>query len=250
MSPPPPPRGTRPQGIQGERETARFVQAMFSRIATRYDLLNHVLSLSLDRVWRRRTAQALAGRLGSATSRALDLCCGTGDLALEVARVSAGQVVGSDFAHAMVVRAGEKAARARRRILLAEGDALQLPFADAQFDVVTAAFGFRNLANYRRGLEEIRRVLKPGGEAGILEFALPKKGLFARLYGVYFRRVLPWIGRVVSGVPGPYSYLPASVEEFPDCDEFACWMEAAGFASVSYELWTGGTVALYRGLRV
>lgn len=250
MSPPPLPPGTRPQGVQGEKEAARFVQAMFSRLATRYDLLNHLLSLSFDRVWRRRTARALARQLRSAESRALDLCCGTGDLALELARVSAGQVVGSDFAHPMLLRAQEKAGRARRRILLTEGDALHLPFADVQFDVVTAAFGFRNLANYRRGLEEIHRVLKPGGEAGILEFALPKKGLFARLYGIYFRRVLPWIGRMVSGVPGPYSYLPASVEEFPACDEFARWMAGAGFASVSYELWTGGTVALYRGLRL
>ena len=249
MNTPPLPPGTRPQGIQGEKETAEFVQAMFSRIAARYDLLNQLLSFSLDRVWRRRTAQALAGRLARVDSWALDLCCGTGDLALELARVSAGEVVGSDFVHPMLIRAQEKTACARRRILLAEADALQLPFSDAQFDVVTAAFGFRNLANYHRGLEEIHRVLKPDGEAGILEFALPKKGLFARLYGVYFRRVLPWIGRMISGVPGPYSYLPVSVEEFPDCDEFVHWMEAVGFASVSYQLWTGGTVALYRGVR-
>jgi demethylmenaquinone methyltransferase/2-methoxy-6-polyprenyl-1,4-benzoquinol methylase len=217
---------------------------MFARIAPRYDLLNHLLSFSFDRVWRRRTAQAFARRLGSAESRALDLCCGTADLTLELARVAGGEVVGCDFAHPMLVRAGEKSVRWGQRILVIEADALKLPFADAQFDVVTAAFGFRNLANYSAGLKEIRRVLKVGGEVGILEFDLPRRGLFALLYGFYFRRVLPWIGRVVSGVRGPYSYLPASVEEFPDREEFVRWLQTEGFGSVTAERWTGGTVAL------
>lgn len=240
--------GTRPAGTHGEEEAARAVQQMFARIAPRYDFLNRLLSLSFDRVWRRRTARALAARLAWAHSWALDLCCGTGDLALELRRVSAGTVVGSDFAHPMLVRARRKAS-ARFPLELVEGDTLRLPFGDESFDVVTAAFGFRNLANYRRGLEEISRVLKRGGEAGILEFTLPSAGLFARAYRFYFRSLLPRIGRVVSGVPGPYSYLPASVEQFPDCDEFGRWMEAAGFRSVSYELWTGGTVALHRGIK-
>lgn len=241
------PPGTRPEGVQDEKEAARSVRAMFSGIAPRYDLLNHLLSFSLDQGWRRRTAQAMGSRLKEAEARALDLCCGTADLAMELAQVSAGTVVGSDFSHPMLVRAREKAAAQSRCIELVEADALQLPFADERFDVVTAAFGFRNLANYRRGLEEIYRVLKRGGEVGILEFALPQRGLFARLYRYYFRRVLPRIGRVVSGVSGPYSYLPASVEQFPDCDEFARWMERVGFRSVSYQVWTGGTVALHRG---
>lgn len=241
------PPGTRPEGVRGEREAARAVQDMFARIAPRYDFLNHLLSFSFDRVWRRRTAQVLAPRLAASTGRALDLCCGTADLTLELARVSAGTVVGSDFAHPMLVRARKKAAAQRRRIVLVEADALQLPFADAAFDVVTAAFGFRNLANYRRGLEEFFRVLNPGGEVGILEFALPGGGLWGRLYRFYFRRLLPCIGNTLSGVRGPYGYLPASVEEFPGCDEFARWMEAAGFRSVSYQVWTGGTVALHRG---
>lgn len=243
------PPGTRPEGTQGEEEAARSVREMFSRIAPRYDLLNRLLSFSFDRLWRRWTARALAARLAAGDSRALDLCCGTADLTLELARVSAGAVVGCDFSHPMLVRAGAKAARPPRPILLVEADALRLPFADEQFDVVTAAFGFRNLANYERGLEEIRRVLKRGGEVGILEFALPERGLFAALYGFYFRRVLPCIGRLISGVRGPYSYLPASVEQFPDCEGFARWMEAAGFASVSYERWTLGTVALHRAIK-
>ena len=249
MSSPTLPPGTRPEGTQGEEEAARSVQEMFSCIAPRYDLLNHLLSLWLDRCWRRRTARTLAARLAPAGSRALDLCCGTGDLALELARVSAGTVVGGDFAHPMLVRAREKAARQGLPLSLVEADALRLPFCDESFDVVAAAFGFRNLANYQRGLEEIRRVLKWGGEAAILEFVLPQRGAFAALYGFYFRRVLPWIGRVVSGVPGPYSYLPSSLENFPDCDAFAAWMATAGFHSVRYERWTLGTVALYRATK-
>jgi demethylmenaquinone methyltransferase/2-methoxy-6-polyprenyl-1,4-benzoquinol methylase len=240
-------QGTRPEGTRDEREAARAVRQMFAGIAPRYDLLNHLLSLNRDRVWRRRAARALAPRLAPAGSRALDLCCGTADLALELARVSQGAVVGSDFVHGMLLLAQEKVRRADANLQLVEADALNLPFADESFDVVTAAFGFRNLANYQRGLEEILRVLKRGGEAGILEFALPRRGLFAGLYRFYFHRVLPWIGGLVSGSRATYSYLPASVEKFPDCDGFARWMESAGFKNVRYQLWTGGTVAFYRG---
>ena len=241
--------GTRPEGARDEEEAAQSVREMFSRIAPRYDLLNRLLSLSLDRRWRRRAARALAARLAAQDSRALDLCCGTADLALELARVSGGIVIGSDFAHPMLALAHRKLARVRRPVLLVEADALRLPFPDESFDVVTAAFGFRNLANYQRGLEEIQRVLKRGGEAAILEFALPERGAFAALYRFYFRRVLPWVGRVISGVRGPYNYLPASVERFPDCDEFVAWMDAAGLRPARCERWTLGTIALYRGLK-
>lgn len=249
MKPADPPRGTRPAGVEGEEEAARAVRAMFTRIAPRYDLLNRLLSFSLDRVWRRRAAARLGPQLASRGSRALDLCCGTADLALELARVSAGRIVGADFAHTMLVRAARKAVGRGARVALVEADALRLPFAGGSFDAVALAFGFRNLANYRRGLEEIWRVLKPGGEVAILEFALPARGIFATLYRFYFRGVLPVVGRVVSGARGPYSYLPASVEKFPDCDEFSGWLEAAGFRGVGYELWSGGTVALHRGRR-
>jgi len=241
------PSGTRPEGARDEAEAARAVQGLFASIAPRYDFLNHLLSLNRDRVWRRRTARALAPRLARAGSRALDLCCGTADLALELARVSRGQVVGSDFVHGMLVLAQGKIPRADAGLVLVEADALSLPFADESFEVVTAAFGFRNLANYQRGLEEIRRVLKRGGEVGILEFALPQRGLFARFYRFYFHRVLPWLGGMISGSRAAYSYLPASVEKFPDCDGFARWMEGAGLRNVRYQSWTGGTVALYLG---
>jgi len=250
MSDQEPPAGTRPEGTQGETEAARAVRAMFSAIAPRYDLLNRLLSFSFDQSWRRRTARLLAPRLAAPASRALDLCCGTADLALALSHVSAGSVAGVDFAHPMLVHAAAKVAAEQRKVLLAEADALRLPFADGCFDVVAAAFGFRNLANYQQGLREIHRVLKPGGEIGILEFALPEKGFFAALYRFYFRRLLPAIGRVVSGVRGPYSYLPASVEKFPGCDEFNRWLEAVGFGSVTYERWTGGAVALHRGCKV
>jgi len=241
------PQGTRPEGTREEQEAARTVREMFAGIAPRYDFLNHLLSLNRDRVWRRRTARALAPRLAQPGSRALDLCCGTADLALELARVSRGTVVGSDFVHGMLTRAQEKVGWAKVCLPLVEADALNLPFADESFDVVTAAFGFRNLANYQRGLEEIRRVLKRGGEVAILEFALPQRGLFARFYRFYFHRVLPWLGGAISGSRAAYNYLPASVEKFPDCDGFVRWMESAGFRNVRYQLWTGGTVALYLG---
>lgn len=247
MSNPLAPPGTRPEGVRGEEEAARYVREMFAGIASRYDFLNRLLSFSFDRVWRQRTAEALAPSLASATSRALDLCCGTGDLTLELRRVSAGTVVGSDFAHPMLVRAGTKATRRGQQVTLVEADSLRLPFVDNGFDVVTAAFGFRNLANYRRGLEEMYRVLKRGGEVGILEFAVPRRGLFSQVYRFYFRHLLPWVGYAFSGARGAYSYLPDSVEKFPDCDAFSRWMEAVGFRSVKYRRWTGGTVALHEG---
>lgn len=249
MSKTPPPAGTRPEGVYGGHETSRHIRRMFSRIAPRYDMLNRLLSIGLDQSWRRRTARAVAPRLASPDDRALDLCCGTGDLSLELAKLATGKVVGTDFAYPMLVCAREKAAEKKARLLLLESDALAVPFGDASFDVVTAAFGFRNLADYHQGLAEMLRVLKPGGEVGILEFALPKQQPFAGLYRFYFRHLLPRIGRLVSGVAGPYSYLPLSVERFPDCEEFASWMRACGFVEVRYVLWTGGTVALHRGLK-
>lgn len=241
------PSGTQPEGIESEAAAANYVRQMFARVAPHYDFLNHLLSFWIDRSWRRRTAEAMRTRLAHPDSRALDLCSGTGDLGLELARLAPGLVVGNDFCHPMLEQAVAKSRQQRRRLAVVEADALRLPFADATFDVVTAAFGFRNLANYGRGLAEIHRVLKPGGVVGILEFALPERGIFRQLYRFYFQRVLPWVGNTLSGRAGAYGYLPASVEKFPDCEGFAAWLRDAGFANVTYTRWTGSTVALHQG---
>ncbi|MFQ5818053.1 MAG: ubiquinone/menaquinone biosynthesis methyltransferase [Terriglobia bacterium] len=241
--------GTRPEGIESEAAAAAYIRRMFAAVVPRYDFLNHLLSFGLDRSWRRRTAVALREKLSRPEARAIDLCTGTGDLALALARVTPGRVLGSDFCHPMLTRAKEKASAARVRIPVIAADTLALPFAEASFDVATAAFGFRNLANYQRGLEEMRRILKPGGVVAILEFALPERGLFRHLYRFYFRYVLPCVGNLLAGVRGPYNYLLESVEQFPSCDEFAGWMRAAGFAEVHYTCWTGGTVALHVGAK-
>jgi len=243
----PQPAGTQPEGIESEAAAADYIQQMFAEVAPRYDFLNHLLSFWRDRTWRRRTAETLRPRRAHPDARTLDLCCGTGDLAVELARLARGLVVGSDFCQPMLARAAAKARRRSLRLALVEADALRLPFAEASFDVVTAAFGFRNLANYARGLAEIHRVLKPGGVVAILEFALPAPGLFCQLYRFYFQRVLPWLGNTLSGRKGAYDYLPASVENFPDCAGFAAWLREAGFVNVSYTRWTGGIVALHVG---
>ena len=252
--------GTRPEGTHSEEEASQQVRRMFSDIAGRYDLLNHLLSGNLDRMWRRRTAEAFDAILRLPQARVLDLCCGTGDLALALKRrathsCSAGaEIYASDFAHAMLVRAGEKLrtwggeeTAGTRRICLFEADALRLPVADAGFDLITVAFGFRNLANYEAGFREMLRMLRPGGTAGILEFAEPRGAVFGPMYRFYFRRVLPWIGRAISGSSGAYAYLPASVEKFPGPETLAEMMRRAGFVDARYEMWTGGIVALHRG---
>jgi demethylmenaquinone methyltransferase/2-methoxy-6-polyprenyl-1,4-benzoquinol methylase len=156
----------------------------------------------------------------------------------------ANKIVGADFVHAMLVRAAPKTAA--KNIGLVEGDALELPVADGTFDLVTSAFGFRNLANYDAGLQEIFRVLRTGGEIGILDFSEPK-GLLGKLYRLYFRYVLPRIGTLISGVRGPYAYLPASVERFPEPEEMLGRMQAAGFSEVSWTPYTFGIAGLFRG---
>jgi demethylmenaquinone methyltransferase / 2-methoxy-6-polyprenyl-1,4-benzoquinol methylase len=215
---------------------------MFDRIAPRYDLLNHLLSMNIDRHWRARTVARVAPILARPNARVLDACCGTGDLML--ALQSRGQVFGSDFSHPMLV-----AARRKRCPALIEADALQLPIADASFDLVTTAFGFRNLTNYRDGLRELRRILKPGGTLAILEFSTPPNALLASLYGFYSRTILPAIGGMISGSKDAYAYLPESVRKFPDADGLADQMRDAGFVNVRFERMTAGIVALHLGER-
>jgi demethylmenaquinone methyltransferase/2-methoxy-6-polyprenyl-1,4-benzoquinol methylase len=239
--------GTTPAGARNEQEAARWVRHMFGRVAHRYDLANHLLSLNLDRRWRARTAARLAPRLERPEARVLDLCCGTGDLLLALRARRGRPVFGSDFCHPMLTAAAAKAGRAGVEAPLFEADALDLPLRDATLDVVTVAFGFRNFANYRRGLAELRRVLRPGGAAAILEFSQPRNPAFAALYGFYSRRVLPRIGGWLSGARDAYTYLPESVRKFPSAETLAREMEAAGFRRVCFEYMTFGVVALHIG---
>ncbi len=245
-----PSKGTRPEGATSEADASRKVREMFTQIAPRYDLLNHLLSLQLDRVWRARTAKKLSGVLDRADAVVLDLCCGTGDLAFALKREAKARIIGADFAHTMLVRANSKSTETGAAVPFLESDALQLPFADGSFDLVTAAFGFRNLANYETGLREIQRVLKPGGTIGILEFTEPPAGLFGDFYRWYFRKILPKVGGAISGDAAAYKYLPSSVSRFFRPEELCELMRVVGFKNVEAAVWTGGTVALHTGVKL
>lgn len=244
--------GTTPPGARDEREAARFVREMFSRIAPRYDFLNHLLSFSLDRAWRRQAARRFVHILRRTDARVLDLCCGTGDLAFAFDRARATgacgfPIIGCDFAQPMLERAPIKSSG--RAVAFAGADALKLPFADASFDLVASAFGFRNLANYEAGLCEIARVLKPGGEVGILEFSEPSSEPMSAIFRLYFRWILPWIGGAISGSLKAYSYLPDSVSKFPSSRELAVIMERNGFTDVRVTSRNFGSVVLHSARR-
>jgi demethylmenaquinone methyltransferase/2-methoxy-6-polyprenyl-1,4-benzoquinol methylase len=249
--------GTRPEGARDERESAARVREMFSRIAPRYDFLNHFLSLSLDHVWRLRTARQFERILRRTDARVLDLCCGTGDLAfaLDHVRIKAIRdagahripIIGGDFAQPMLRRARKKARAAGNSVVFLGADALHLPFPDASFDLVTTAFGFRNLVNYEGGLREIARILRPGGKVGILEFSEPRGGPMAGLFRFYFRRILPRIGGAVSGNSEAYAYLPGSVAKFPSPAQLSALLQKTGFTKVEFRSWNFGSVVLHSG---
>jgi demethylmenaquinone methyltransferase/2-methoxy-6-polyprenyl-1,4-benzoquinol methylase len=222
---------------------------MFTSIAPRYDLVNHVLSFNTDRFWWWRAARTFDSIVKRPDARVLDLCCGTGDMTFALRRRAnngSPQIIGADFSHAMLQRAAVKGRETTLRWI--EADALRLPFPDVHFDLVTAAFGFRNLADYDAGLREMVRVLRPGAQCGILDFGEPR-GLLGKVYRVYFKRVLPALGTVISGVQGPYKYLPASVERFPPPDEMLERMRQAGFREASWASYTFGVAGLYRGVK-
>jgi demethylmenaquinone methyltransferase/2-methoxy-6-polyprenyl-1,4-benzoquinol methylase len=247
--------GAAPEGARDARSAARAVREMFTSIAPRYDLLNHVLSCNVDRLWWRRTARTFAHVLSQPDGRVLDLCCGTGDMTFALCKQAGSdspQILGGDFSHAMLQRARAKTrsqATPNGKSAIPrwiEADALGLPFPDQHFNLVTSAFGFRNLADYDAGLREIVRVLKDGGECGILDFSEPK-GIMGHLYRIYFKQVLPRIGTLLSGVRGPYAYLPNSVARFPDPQEMLERMRRAGFRDASWTPYTFGIAGLYRG---
>jgi demethylmenaquinone methyltransferase/2-methoxy-6-polyprenyl-1,4-benzoquinol methylase len=243
--------GTRPAGLDGDREISRWVRRMFDGVAPRYDLLNHLLSFETDRYWRWRTVRRLADVLAKPGGvRAVDLCCGSGDLLIALQRRAPGSTIfGSDFSHQMLRACHSKLASGSLRAKIFESDAMQLPLAAGSLDLVTVAFGFRNLVNYREGLNELLRVLRPGGTAAILEFSTPPNRLFGAFYRFYSMRVLPRIGAMISGMPEAYTYLPESVRKFPAAPELAAEMRTAGFTKVEFTYMTFGVVALHIGRR-
>jgi demethylmenaquinone methyltransferase/2-methoxy-6-polyprenyl-1,4-benzoquinol methylase len=239
------------RAVAGVDKSGTAIRDMFAGVAPRYDLLNHLLSASLDVVWRRRAAAALALPAGS---RVLDLCCGTGDQALALGRRGS-RVAAADFCVPMLARARRKfsrrgAARAgavRRSMAPLAADALALPFPPAGFDGATVAFGLRNVADLDRALAELAAALRPGGRLVVLEFAIPRARVLKTLYLFYFRRLLPRIGALLSPHGTAYTYLPSSVLEFPQRDEFLARMAGAGFGELSWRDLAGGAVCLYSG---
>ncbi len=230
-------------------DKGRGIRDMFDRIAPRYDLLNRVLSLGIDRRWRRFAVRQLDIPRGGMV---LDIATGTGDVALEIGRQTddSVKIVGSDFTQGMLALGRDKIAASpfRDRIMLVNAPCEAMPHPDGIFDGITIAFGIRNVVDRQQGLCEMARVLKPGGRAVILEFATPRNRFFRAVYYFYFRRILPWLGGLISQ-RSAYQYLPDSVLEFPNRQEFKEMMEQAGFVNVKVFDLTGGIAAVHVGTR-
>jgi demethylmenaquinone methyltransferase/2-methoxy-6-polyprenyl-1,4-benzoquinol methylase len=249
-----PTTGAKPTGVHDESHAAEAVQQMFNAIAPRYDLLNHVLSANIDHLWWRRTASRFRSVLANPDAAVLDICCGTGDLTMALLKhrpKAARPILAADFAHSMLRRGAKKfgATKSNHPVAIAlEADALHLPVRSQSLDLIVTSFGFRNLANYEAGLREFHRALKPGGQLGILEFSEPG-GLIGKIYALYFRRVLPAIGRAICGQEGPYSYLPASVCAFPTPPELLAMMQRTGYSECKWQPYTFGIAGLYTAVR-
>jgi demethylmenaquinone methyltransferase / 2-methoxy-6-polyprenyl-1,4-benzoquinol methylase len=242
--------GARPKGEVDEEEAAAHVQSIFDSIAPSYDLLNHLLSMGLDRRWWGRSARSFRPVLARPEARVLDLCCGTGDMTAALLRerpVGGVPVMGLDFSGEMLERARVKYSGANA--VWVKGDAMHLPYAEGSFDLVTAAFGFRNLTNYAEGLAEIYRVLAPGGRIGILECNQPD-GVRGWGYGIYFQHVLPVLGGLISGQRAAYRYLPDSVMRFPRPKQMLTMIREAGFAEAAWDGYLLRAAGLYRGVKV
>jgi demethylmenaquinone methyltransferase/2-methoxy-6-polyprenyl-1,4-benzoquinol methylase len=244
-----PATGAKPIDTADEASAAQAVRQMFDSIAPRYDLLNHVLSANVDRLWWRRAARRFRSVLAQPDAAILDICCGTGDMTMALMKrrpANARPVLAADFSRGMLARGAHKFAR--HGVNVVEADALHLPLRDSSLDLIVTAFGFRNLANYEAGLREFHRVLKPGGQLGILEFSEPG-GLIGKAYAVYFRRVLPAIGRAICGKDGPYNYLPTSVGNFPPPAAMLELVRTTGYAQCAWQPYTFGIAGLYTATR-
>ena len=226
------------------------VQQMFDNIAPTYDKLNHFMSLSVDKLWRRH---ALKEIVDGTPQRILDVACGTGDSTISIARAAAEgtKVTGADISEGMMALVMEKARKAgvgdRIDLQVADGEAL--PYGEGTFDRVTCAFGIRNFEHKEKGLAEFQRVLKPGGKAVILELSVPQNRVIRWVYDLYFLHILPWVGGSISGDRAAYRYLPASVHNFPAPNDFCAMMEAAGFRSVRCKTFTLGLCRMFVGER-
>jgi demethylmenaquinone methyltransferase/2-methoxy-6-polyprenyl-1,4-benzoquinol methylase len=251
--------GALPAGLTTEQAVAANVQQMFNSIAPTYDRANHLLSVGIDRWWWNRTARLFRPILQRPETVALDLCCGTGDMTLALLKhrpvpklttdnrqLTTAPILALDFSHQMLSLGAKKFAP--HNILPIEADALHLPLADCSVDLVTSAFGFRNLANYEEGLAELHRVLRPGGQLGILECNQPE-GLTGALYNLYFKTILPKLGGLISGKPAAYSYLPASVERFPRPPRMIQLLKNAGFTDATWTSYTFGIAGLYHATK-
>lgn len=232
-----------------EADHARAVREMFSGIAGRYDLLNHLLSANIDKRWRSAVSRKLADVLERNDATVLDVACGTGDLTIELRKNGRAQVIGTDFCRPMLSIAREKSQEAEYGIPFVEGDGMRLSFADETFDAVTIAFGLRNFSDWEKGLLELHRILKPSGRLIVLEFSSPVMPGLRQAFRLYFTRVLPKIGGIVSGSRGAYEYLPDSVSKFPDQKGLAALMRQIGFSDVEYLNLTGGIAAIHSGTK-
>ncbi len=232
-----------------EIEHANAVKEMFSGIASKYDFLNHFLSVNIDKRWRKKVSASLEDILSNPNASILDVACGTGDLSIELANTGKAKVIGTDFCRPMLEIAKDKTEKLREKVPYFEADGMNLSASDKSFDAVTIAFGLRNFSNWQNGLVELHRILKKGGRLSILEFSSPIVPGFRQVFNFYFANVLPRIGGIVSGSRGAYEYLPNSVLKFPNQKKLAKMMRQIGFSDVKYKNLTGGIAAIHTGTK-